>query len=63
MEEYIDNVFPDESEAPNLKLLQMAHQWKLRQQQLEAQKTATAAAVAPAPVHDEPAVVEDDNDD
>ena len=32
-EEYFDHIFPeDDNEAANIKLLSMAHQWKMNQQ-------------------------------
>ena len=41
-EEYFDYIFPDdEEEKPNLKLLEMAHQWKQKMAEMQAQKSTS----------------------
>ncbi|KAG2172824.1 hypothetical protein INT43_000174 [Umbelopsis isabellina] len=48
-EEYYDYIFPDdETQKPNLKLLQMANAWKLKQAQMSGGAAAAAVDAEPA---------------
>lgn len=63
-EEYYDYIFPDdETQKPNLKLLQMANAWKLKQAQMSGGGAAAAAVVEAEPVDTELADAEPAEDE